>query len=192
MFDGMAMNLLHRVYCSSAKWERKSAGGHIPWVLDGLEMGSSSLDIGPGYGANIAALQGRTAHLTVAELDPALASRLVAQQRVGLEVLQADGTDLPCADESFSACTCFTMLHHIPTGELQAALFAEAFRVLASDGVFAGSDGIHSMRFRAVHVGDTYNPVDPGKLPGLLADAGFVDVATAVRGADIWFRCRKP
>ena len=61
----------------------------------------------------------------------------------------------------FSSVVCFTMLHHVPTPPLQDRLCAEAFRVLGPGGVFAGSDGVHSLGCRIVHIGDTYNPVLP-------------------------------
>ena len=68
------------------------------------------------------------------------------------------------------------MLHHVPTPALQDRLFAEACRVLRPGGVFAGSDGQPSLRFRLIHLGDTLVPVSAETLPARLTAAGFTDV----------------
>jgi SAM-dependent methyltransferase len=47
---------------------------------------------------------------------------------------------MPFADASFEVVLCFTMLHHVPTIELQDRLIREARRVLWPGGIFAGSD----------------------------------------------------
>src|SRR2546430_923022 len=78
------------------------------------------------------------------------------------------------------AGVCFTMLHHVPSVAMQDALFAEARRVLAPGGVFAGSDSIASPDLRAFHEGDTYVPVDPATLPHRLTRAGFAAARVSV------------
>jgi SAM-dependent methyltransferase len=86
-----------------------------------------------------------------------------------------------------TSVVCFTMLHHVPTPQLQDQLFAEAFRVLQPAGVFAGSDGVPSIPFRIAHVRDTCNPVSPDSLPDRLRHAGFSDVHVDVaRGEQRW------
>jgi hypothetical protein len=59
---------------------------------------------------------------------------------------------------------------------LQDRLLAEARRVLRPGGVFAGFDGTGSFLFRLIHLGDTYNPVDPATFGRRLEAAGFADV----------------
>lgn len=86
---------------------------------------------------------------------------------------------MPFPDGRFSAVVCFTMLHHVPTPDLQNRIFAEARRVLRPGGVFLGSDSRgQGLRFRLLHIRDTKLLVDPATLPGRLSDAGFdkVDV----------------
>ncbi len=84
------------------------------------------------------------------------------------------------------------MLHHVPTPSLQDQMFSEAFRVLASGGTFAGSDGVPSIPFRIAHFRDTCNPVDPATLPDRLRRAGFTDVEVDVKAGEQRWRAVKP
>ncbi|WP_114755743.1 class I SAM-dependent methyltransferase [Nocardia pseudobrasiliensis] len=188
----MAMNLLHRWLCSSARWEKTSATQIIPWVLDEVELGDATLEIGPGYGANIRALRERTPELTGVEIDPALAARLRDRHAGRIRVIDGDGAAMPLPDREFSAVVSFTMLHHVPTPTLQDAVFAEAFRVLRSGGVFAGSDGLDRFAFRLVHLGDTCVPVPPATLPERLTRAGFTDVKVESGVGSFRFSARRP
>ena len=99
----------------------------------------------------------------------------LAEQHDGVRIVHGSGTDMPLRDNGFSGVVCFTMLHHVPSPALQDELFAEAHRVLAPGGVFAGSDSQASVRFRLLHIGDTMVVVDPGTLPARLTAAGFDD-----------------
>jgi SAM-dependent methyltransferase len=187
----MAMNLLHRFYCSSDRWAQTVEDKLLPWVLRDVELGDSTLEIGPGYGANMRVLADKTA-LTAVEIDDKLAQRLDQKYGKRAHIITGDGTDtgLPAGD--FSSVVCFTMLHHVPTPPLQDQLFAEAFRVLERGGVFAGSDGVPSALFRLSHIADTYNPVPPDTLPDRLRHVGFTDVQVdVVRGQQRW-RAVKP
>ncbi|GAB4988666.1 class I SAM-dependent methyltransferase [Mycobacterium avium subsp. hominissuis] len=188
----MAMNLLHRHRCSSAGWAKEVADELLPWALDGVELGSRTLEIGPGYGATLSALLDRTASLTAVELDPVMADRL--QRRYGdrARVIQASGTETGLPANHFTSVVCFTMLHHVPSPQLQDQLFAEALRVLQPGGTFAGSDGVPSWAFRLLHVADTYNPIAPKDLPGRLAAAGFADIHADARGGRQRWRAVKP
>ena len=187
----MAMNLLHRFYCSSDRWARTVEHKLLPWVLRDVELGDATLEIGPGYGANMRVLADKTA-LTAVEIDDTLAQQLDRKYGNRAQIITGDGTNtgLPAGD--FSSVVCFTILHHVPTPSLQDQLFAEAFRVLERGGVFAGSDGVPSVLFRLSHIADTYNPVDPDTLPDRLRHTGFTDVRVDVaRGQQRW-RAVKP
>jgi ubiquinone/menaquinone biosynthesis C-methylase UbiE len=93
-----------------------------------------------------------------------------------VEIINGDATQLELADGTFTGAACFTMLHHVPTVELQDRLFAEVARVLRPDAALVASDSLGSEVLADAHEGDTYNPVDPATLPERLATAGFEDI----------------
>src|SRR5205085_9734888 len=97
--------------------------------------------------------------------------RFAAQSNV--EILHGDATALEFADARFSGAICFTMLHHVPTVELQDRLFAEVARVLKPGAAIVASDNLGSDELAANHDGDTYNPIDPATLPARLEAAGL-------------------
>ncbi len=178
----MAMNLAHRLLCSSERWAATVESDLLPWVLDGVEMGDNVLEIGPGYGANIRVLIDRVPHYTAVELDTPMAQRLDKLYGEQAHIINGDGTDTGLPAEEFTSVLCFTMLHHIPTADLQDRLFAEAYRVLRRNGVFVGSDSLSSLRFRVLHFRDVCNPVTPQTLTTRLCAAGFVGVQVDTSG----------
>ncbi len=187
----MTMNLAHRLCCNSNCWARTVEQKLLPWVLRDVELGEHTLEIGPGYGANLRALADKTA-LTAVEIDGPMAQRLVTKYGDRARIIHGDGTQLQLPDAGFDSVVCFTMLHHVPTPTLQDRLFAEAFRVLQPGGAFAGSDGVPSLTFRLMHVRDTYNPVEPDTLPDRLRQAGFTDVHVDVKAGEQRWRAVKP
>ena len=137
-----------------------------------MDLGDNTLEIGPGYGAFLRVLVDKTPKLTAVEIDTPMAERLQRLYGDRARIINGDGTDTGLPDDEFSSVVSFTMLHHVPTVELQDRLFAEAFRVLRPGGVFAGSDGVPSLRFRILHFRDTCNP-SAGDAAGSLARGGF-------------------
>ncbi|MEO6795039.1 MAG: class I SAM-dependent methyltransferase [Mycobacterium sp.] len=188
----MAMNLIHRVLCSSKYWARGVEQNLLPWALADVELGDNTLEIGPGYGANMRVLVDQTPKLTAVEIDRPMAQRLEDKYGSRARIINGDGTDTGLPGDEFSSVVCFTMLHHVPTPQLQDRLFAEAFRVLKPGGVFAGSDGIHSRSLRLLHIRDTYNPVSPATLPNRLHHSGFRDIAVATADGRQRWRAVKP
>ncbi|GAA4536256.1 class I SAM-dependent methyltransferase [Amycolatopsis samaneae] len=170
----MPMNYVHRKLCSSEFWARK-IGEVLPEFLDGFDLGDEVLEIGPGFGATTNVLLKRVPSLTVVEIDDASARLLRNRYGDRAEVVHGSGAEMPFEDGRFSAVVCFTMLHHVPTVELQDAIFAEAARVLRPGGLFRGTDSQLSLPFRLLHLGDTMNVVDAGTLPGRLRAAGFAE-----------------
>lgn len=171
------MNWFHRQVCRSGRWRRRLEDELLPWALQGVDLGDDVLEIGSGPGLTTDLLRGRTRRLTALEVDPAAAAAL--RDRLGgtgVRVVHGDGAAMPFADGSFSGVVSFTMLHHVPTAALQDRLLAEARRVLRPGSVFAGFDGVGSFPFRLIHIGDTYNPVDPDTLGRRLEAAGFAHV----------------
>jgi SAM-dependent methyltransferase len=174
------MNEVHLQLCSSPEWREVVETQILPWALDDVALGDDVIEVGPGPGITTEVLSTRVARLTAVEIDPDLAADLTARMAgTNVEVLEADATALPLDDDRFTGAVSFTMLHHVPTAELQDRLFAELARVVAPGGVLVLSDGIASDDLRALHDGDTYNPVDPATLPERLDRAGFTDVDVA-------------
>ncbi|QIS21216.1 class I SAM-dependent methyltransferase [Nocardia terpenica] len=188
----MGMNLVHRWLCSSKRWEKASSTRLVPWALSGLDLGAATLEIGPGYGANVPTLRSRTGALTGLEIDPALAARLRARHGDGVRILEGDGAAMPLPDREFSSVVSFTMLHHVPSLELQDAVFAEALRVLRPGGTFVGCDGLDSLSFRLLHLGDTCVPVSPYTLKDRLARVGFSDIEVEKGVGSFRFQARRP
>jgi len=99
---------------------------------------------------------------------------------------------MPFSDGSFSGVVAFTMLHHVATAVAQDCLFSEARRVLCSGGVFVGFDGMDSLLFRLVHLGDRYMPVEPDTLGRRLLAAGFTDPTIEQGRRRFRFRAKRP
>ncbi len=151
----------------------------LPWALDGTDLGDDVLEVGPGYGATTDVLSRAVPRLTSVEIDDQLAAMLRDRfaDVPSVEIVNGDATSLPYPNERFSGAACFTMLHHVPTIELQDRLFAEVARVLRPGAPLVASDSLGSDELKAHHEDDTYNPVDPATLPDRLAAAGFADVS---------------
>ncbi|MGA8028185.1 MAG: class I SAM-dependent methyltransferase [Bryobacteraceae bacterium] len=186
------MNHLHHWLCRSARW-RKTVQQRMPWVLSGADLGQNVLELGPGPGLTTELLYPTVRHLTAIEIDPKLAQSLQSRLRdTNVEVITGDATAMPFGDARFSGCIAFTMLHHVPSGELQNKLFREACRVLKPGGVFVGSDGLKGLLMRVIHIGDTFVPVDPGTIGARLEAAGFEVLEVEKNGHAFRFFARRP
>ena len=164
----------------------------LPWTLQGVELGDDVLEIGPGPGVTTDLLRGLVRRLTALEVDADSAAAL--RQHLdgsGVRVVHGSGAAMPFTDGSFSGVAAFTMLHHVPTMALQDRLLAEAWRVLRPGGVFAGLDAVGSLPFRLIHLGDTYNPVDPDTFGKRLEAAGFAGVSVERGSARFRFRATR-
>ncbi len=186
------MNSEHLRLCSSAEWGKTVEDILFPWALGERDLGDDVLEVGPGPGLTTDLLRQRVAKLTAVEIDPTLAAPLAARLAgTNVEVVNADATELPFEAGRFSAVTSFTMLHHVPTVELQDKLFAEVARVLRPGGEFVGVDSLDSESFQALHIDDICVPINPDTAADRLRRAGFVDVEITL-GRSMRFSARKP
>jgi ubiquinone/menaquinone biosynthesis C-methylase UbiE len=165
----------------------------VPWVIGDIDLGSHVLELGPGPGLSTDLLRNSVVELTALELDAnsagMLTSRLLGSN---VRVVKGDATDMPFANAEFSAAVSFTMLHHIPSSELQDKVLAEVFRVLKPGGFFVGSDSLQSWLMKIIHIGDTFVPVNPDTFGTRLQRAGF-EVFEIQKNANAFrFRARRP
>ena len=186
------MNRLHHWLCRSAGW-RETIQQRVPWALSGADLGPNVLELGPGPGLTTDLLRPTVPHLTAIEVDPKLADSLGSRLRgSNVAVVIGDATAMPLSDAQFSGVVSFTMLHHVPSAELQDRLLREVWRVLAPGGVFVGSDSRQSMFMRLVHIGDTLVPVDPDTFGLRLQNAGFEVLELEKNSRAFRFRARRP
>lgn len=171
------MNRLHLELCSSDDWAEAVKQWIIPDTIRDEQLGQDVLELGPGPGRTTEVLCTMFPRLTAVELNDELAGALATRMAgSNVEVVHGDATALPFEDDRFSAVITLTMLHHVPSAELQDKVFAEAARVLRPGGVFVGSDSLDSDEFRALHVDDICVPVPPDGLAERLVRAGFTEV----------------
>lgn len=187
------MNILHRWYCRSDGWGKLVESRIIPWTLEDVVLGEEPLEIGPGPGRTTDVLREQVARLTSIEVDQRLADSLARRMDgTNVKVVQGDATAMPFPDASFTAAVSFTMLHHVPSVDLQDRLLAETCRVLRPGAWFAGTDSRTSLRWRLYHLFDTCVPVDPDTFGARLDSAGFEQVSVDSNPFAFRFRARKP
>jgi ubiquinone/menaquinone biosynthesis C-methylase UbiE len=186
------VNRLHDWLCRSARW-RKTIQQRVPWVLASADLGQNVLELGPGPGLTTDLLRLVTQRLTAIEVDSKLAERL--SSRLGgsnVDVVTGDATQMPFPDAQFSAGVSFTMLHHVPSPELQDKLLREVWRVIKPGGIFVGSDSLQSLLMRLIHINDTLVPVDPDTFSARLEAAGFEVLAVEKNSDAFRFHARRP
>ena len=171
------MNEAHEV-CGSDEWRQVMREQILPWVLGSTDLGDDVLEVGPGFGAATDVLSTSVPQVTCVEIDERLAAMLTERFAAAptVRIVRGDATALDFPDGRFSGAACFTMLHHVPTADLQNQLFGEVARVLRPGASLVASDGIGDDDMAAAHVGDIYNPIDPAGLAQRLSAAGFADV----------------
>ena len=186
------MNRLHHWYCRSARWAR-AMHEYMPLMLKDVDLGDHVLEIGPGPGVTTDWLRTRVPQMTAVEIDAGLAESLrLRLEGTNVAVVEGDATQMSFPDASYSGAVCFTMLHHVPSPELQDRLLGEAYRVLRPGGVFAGSDSTPSFFWNLLHVLDTRVPCDPATFPQRLEAAGVADVRVSTWPGGFNFRARRP
>ena len=186
------MNRLHQWLCHSAQW-KQTIQQRVPWVVSSADLGPNVLELGPGPGLTTDVLRQMVQRLTAVELDLRLAGTLgVRLRNSNVRVIKGDATAMPFSDGEFSGVVSFTMLHHVPSAELQDRLLRQVWRVLEPGGVFVGSDSLQSWLMRVIHIGDTLVPVDPDTVGRRLEAAGFRVVEVEKDSNAFRFNARRP
>jgi len=87
------VNAAHMEFCASPEWRHIVEEKILPSALSGTDLGSDTIEIGPGPGFTTEVLRTLTAHLTAVELDVGLASSL-AERLAGsnVDVVVGDAT----------------------------------------------------------------------------------------------------
>jgi SAM-dependent methyltransferase len=187
------MNEGHLKFLASPEWAQMLEADLLPWIEGVADLGDDVLEVGPGPGLTTDLLRARTAAVTAVEVDSQLAAALSARlSGTNVVVIHGDATDTGLPGDRFSSATCFSMLHHMPTPELQDRLFVEVCRVLRPDGVFVGADSLDLDVIRAGHVDDVFVPVDPGTMSDRLEASGFTNVGVDVGDYQFRFKASKP
>ena len=186
------MNRFHHWLCRSDKW-RKTIRQRVPWVLSSADLGPNVLELGPGPGFSTDLMRRSVERLVAIEVDAELAASLRSRLRgSNVQVVAGDATAMPFRDAQFSGVVSFTMLHHVPSAELQDRLLRQVWRVLRPGGVFVGSDSLQSWVMRVIHIGDTLVPVDPNSFAARLEAAGFRVVEIEENSSAFRFHAQRP
>jgi SAM-dependent methyltransferase len=185
------MNDNHAQLCPSPEWAQHIHDEVLPSLTQIADLGEVMLELGPGPGAATEWLRHRVKRLVAVESDREAVATLTHRFRdSNVEIVSGDATELDFAAESFDSVGAFTMLHHVPSTQLQQRLLADAYRVLRGGGVFLGSDSLASNDLHHFHAEDTYNPIDPTALLVRLQAVGFTSITLIVDG-DLKFVARK-
>lgn len=187
------MNDGHLKFLASPEWARMLETDLLPWLVAVADLGEDVLEVGPGPGLTTDLLRQRAESVTALEVDEGLAAALAARLAgTNVEIIHGDGTDTGLPTGRFSAATCFAMLHHLPSPELQDRLFGELCRVLRPGGAFVGTDTRDLEPIRAGHLDDVFVPVNPETLGARLEAAGFRNCSVEVDEYQIRFSATKP
>src|SRR5829696_4363438 len=167
------VNQQHLDILATAEWRQTLHDRVLPFAFgpfSAAQLGHDVLEIGPGPGMTTDLVRLLVPRLTSIEIDPTLAAALHARVTgTNVEVVEGDATAMPFDDGRFTGAVTFTMLHHVPTVELQDGVLREVLRVLRAGGLLVANDSVRSDDLEALHVDDTYNPVDPSTLESRLS-----------------------
>ncbi|HEY6101759.1 MAG TPA: class I SAM-dependent methyltransferase [bacterium] len=151
-----------------------------------LEEAEVLLDVGCGTGTLLAELSRRRPHARVTGLDAdpqilARAREKLTSSGLRATLIRAYAQDLPIADATFDVVTSTLIFHHLSTAAKRSAL-AEIYRVLKPRGRFLLADFGRPqtiLQWTLLSIGRLFDGIEntganlQGRLPAMLADAGF-------------------
>lgn len=186
------MNSVHQWLCRSGHW-RSTVAQRLPWAIGDTDLGPNVLEIGSGPGLTTDLLRTLVPRLTALEIDATLAGSLSSRLKgSNVQVIEGDATKMPFRESEFSGAVSLTMLHHVPSPELQDKVLAEVFRVLKPCGFFVGSDSLQNWFMKTIHFGDTFVPVNPDTFGTRLESAGFEVLKVQKDSQAFRFCARRP
>jgi SAM-dependent methyltransferase len=187
------VNETHLQFLASPQWAQMLEDELIPWVEAMGDLGDHVLEIGPGPGLTTDLLRQRVSRVTAVEIDPSLGEPLRDRMEgTNVDVIVADALEAGLPEDSFSTAACFSILHHMPSADLQDRLFEEIYRVLRPGGMFVGQESLDLEPIRAGHADDIFTPVDPDEFGRRLASVGFRGTRTDILGFHFRFVSQKP
>lgn len=165
----------------------------------GALPGERLLEFGCGTGSNLLVIRGDAPESDIIGIDIdaevlAIAGEKLEQAGLDIQLDQYDGCRLPYGDASFDAVYSCLVFHHL-TGDGKREALAEIHRVLRPGGRFILVDwGRQSMPFMRplffmVQLLDGFETTGDnvcGRLPGMIADAGFSGVREEGRLATLF------
>lgn len=185
------MNQLHLDYLASADWAERLRVDLLPWITEVADLGDDVLEIGPGPGLTTDIVRARTERVTAVEVDPDLAAALTERLAgTNVDVLCGDAAELDLPAGRFTAATCFSVLHHVPTPDHQDRVLARVASLLRPGAALFAVDTRDVPFIREVHEDDTFNPLDEATLADRLRGLGFDDVDIEVGDYELRFVAR--
>ena len=186
------MNEAHLNYLASPDWKRQLETDLLPWIERVADLGDDVLEVGPGPGLTTDILRTRTEQVTAVEIDDALASGLTERLAgTNVEVIHGDASATDLAADRFTAATCFSMLHHVPSADAQDRVLAEILRVLRPGAGLFSVDARDLDWLRDAHEDDTFVPLDETTLVDRLLELGYASVDLDVTDYELRFVARK-
>jgi SAM-dependent methyltransferase len=187
------VNQAHLEFLASPEWARMLEIDLLPWLERVGELGDDVLEVGPGSGLTTDLLRPRAARITAVELDGKLAHALAERlDTTNVDVIHGDATNSGLASNRFSAATCFSVLHHVPSPEAQDRILAEIYRVLRPGAALFATDSRDLDIIRLFHKDDIFVPLGDDTIAPRLAAVGFVEIDAEAGDYDIRFSARKP
>ncbi len=185
------MNQAHLDYLASDLWRERLETDPGPGIAPVPALGEDVVEIGPGPGLTTDILRTRAASVTAVELDRELANGLAARLTgMNVTVLHADAATVDLEPSRFSAATCFSMLHHVPSKEQQDDVLAAIRRLLRPGAALFAVDTRDIDFIREAHEDDIFVPLDEHVLIDRLLAAGFTDCDLEVGDYELRFVAR--